>query len=97
MSDAPGSGTSQPSATPSRPAPPPTPPTPPPDRGSRLSDGFKSIGKALWFVFSLLLYALGLAFLYLGRGLIALSGWGADTDTGQTPPQPPRTPPIASA
>lgn len=92
MSQTPGGGASRP--------PSPTPPAPPaapaPDRGSRLAEGVKSIGKALWFVVSLLLYVLGLAFFYVGRGLIALSGWGAEADGGDSP-QPPRTPPVASA
>ena len=50
------------------------PPTPP-DHGKRLREGAHSIAKALWFVFSIVLYALGLVFLQIGRALIKLSGW----------------------
>ena len=50
------------------------PPTPS-DRGKRLKEGARSIAKALWFVFSIVLYAIGVVFLQVGRALIKLSGW----------------------
>ncbi|MCZ6545212.1 MAG: hypothetical protein O6913_05870 [Chloroflexi bacterium] len=48
----------------------------PPDRASRFRAGLKSIPQALWFLISLVIYALGLVLVTLGSGLIRLSGWG---------------------
>ncbi len=45
------------------------------DRGARLREGFAGLAKGIWTIFSLLLYGLGLGFLYVGKGLIAISGW----------------------
>ena len=45
-------------------------------RGAQLRDGIRTLIKGLWFLFSLLLYVLGLLFLYIGEALINLSGWG---------------------
>ena len=51
-------------------------PSQPPDRASRFRAGLKSIPQALWFLISLVIYALGLVLVTLGSGLIRLSGWG---------------------
>ncbi len=51
------------------------PPTTPETNGSRLMNGLKTVGRALWFLFSLLLYGLGTALTLLGQGLIRISGW----------------------
>ena len=45
--------------------------------------------KALWFLVSLLLYAVGSVLFQAGRALIKISGWGADEDSGGDDPMPP--------
>ncbi len=55
----------------------PSRPASTPDRGGRLRDGLGGIAKALWFLVSILLYALGMIVLTAGNALIRLSGWGA--------------------
>ncbi len=55
----------------------PSRPVPPPGRASRLRQGLGGIAKALWFLVSILLYALGMIILTVGNALIRLSGWGA--------------------
>ena len=71
----------------------------PKGRGSRFTDGLKSVGRAVWFVFSMVLYAAGLVLFYAGRGLIKISGWSSDateatpgtsSGAGSPPPDPTR-------
>lgn len=63
-------------------------------RSSQLFDGLRTIIKGLWFLISLLLYALGLVFLYAGEALINLSGWGPAKAglVGRKPPPEPMEP-----
>ncbi len=62
------------------------------DRGTAFKDGLKGIARAIWFVFSIVLYGLGMAFLTVGKALIGLSGWGkGDTDASAAPPTTPTT------
>ena len=83
---APGDSNSIPPVTP----PAAVPDTAPASRSSRFTDGLKSIGRALWFVVSMGIYAVGLVLFYAGRGLIRISGWSsAATEPargGTTPP-----------
>ena len=66
------------SPSPSSPPSPPSPSRPvPPNRAGRLRDGLGGIAKALWFLVSIVLYALGMIVLTAGNALIRLSGWGA--------------------
>jgi len=46
-----------------------------PSAGARIRDGILLIFRALWFVISFLLYALGLALYYAGKALIQFAGW----------------------
>ncbi len=55
----------------------PSRPVPPPSRAGRLRQGLGGIAKALWFLVSILLYALGMIVVTAGNALIRLSGWGA--------------------
>ena len=86
---APGDANSRPPVTPGVAAP----DSAPAGRGSRFTDGLKSIGRALWFVVSMGIYAVGLVLFYAGRGLIRISGWSsAATEAardGTTPPPDP--------
>ena len=65
----------------------PSRPASTPDRGGRLRDGLGGIAKALWFLVSILLYALGMIVVTAGNALIRLSGWGAakrDSDPAES-------------
>lgn len=53
-------------------------------RGERLREGAIGIGRSIWFVISLVLYALGTALLFTGRGLVRVSGWGSGAGAGRT-------------
>lgn len=60
----------EPVSTPTEPLP-----TTPPNRGNQLVEGLRSIVKAIWFLLSMVLYAVGLVFFYIGKGFITASGW----------------------
>lgn len=53
-------------------------------RRERLREGAIGIGRSIWFVISLVLYALGTALLFAGRGLVRVSGWGSGAGAGRT-------------
>ncbi|HJN94081.1 MAG TPA: hypothetical protein QGF05_15365 [Dehalococcoidia bacterium] len=78
------------STSPTPPRSDPASPEAAPDRGSQFADGLKSVGKALWFFVSMLLYAIGLVFLTIGKAFIKLSGWGRDnpSDSSTDPSKP---------
>ncbi len=73
-------------------------PSRPPDRASRFRTGLKSIPQALWFLISLVIYALGLLLVTIGRAVVRLSGRGTargsatriDTDRASGTPHPNR-------
>ena len=61
-------------------------------RSAQLFDGFRTLFKSLWFLVSLLLYAVGYVFLTIGEVLVNLSGWGpakAGLVGRKPPPEPP--------
>jgi hypothetical protein len=60
----------EPASTPTQPLP-----TTPPNRGNQLAEGLKTIVKAIWFLLSMVIYAVGLVFFYIGKSLITASGW----------------------
>ncbi len=69
-------------------------------RGALFRSRLRGLAISVWFLVSLLIYGLGLGFLYVGKGLIAISGWSrreglpAPSDAESTarrnaPPSPP--------
>ena len=83
MSSSPSSSTN-PTSTPAG-----TPPDAGAGRGSRFGDGLRSIFKAIWFLISLVIYALGSILYTAGRALITISGWGPDEADGDAKPPAP--------
>jgi hypothetical protein len=60
-------------------------PTPPPGALSKIKDGVAAIGRSIWFVISLMLYALGTTLRIAGSALVRLSGWEQKNNDDRPP------------
>jgi hypothetical protein len=62
-----------------------TQPTPPPRPLSKIKDGVGAIGRSIWFVISLVLYAIGTTIRLVGSTLVHISGWEQRDSTNNPP------------
>ena len=62
-----------------------TQPPPPAGAWSKIKDGVAAIGRSIWFVISLMLYAIGTTLRVAGTTLIHLSGWEQPNATDRPP------------